>query len=84
MFFTHTKLGLIFWLNTLFLLIITIIAITLIYLDGMASKKSVNKKMIDFTKNIKSYEEIRLFAGDLSFLGNIKDGSIEKINNIFN
>lgn len=77
-FFTQSSLGIVFWINSIFLLVITIIAITLTYLDGMASKKSVNKKMIGFTKNIKSYDEIRLFAGDLSFLGNIKDGSIER------
>lgn len=81
--FAKTKLGIVFWLNSLFMLIVTTIAIIIIYFDGMASKESVNKKMIDFTKKIKSFEEIRLFAGDLSFLGNIKDGSIERESTIY-
>lgn len=80
LFYRKSGLDMFFGVNSLFLAVITIVSIFGIYRDGMLSKKRIESKIIEFTDKIKSYEKIRLFAGDLSFLGNVKDGSIEKNN----
>lgn len=59
------------------LLLFTIFVSFYVYRNYTFSKKRAGKMMIQFTNNIGSCDTIRLFCGDLSFLGDISDDSIK-------
>ncbi len=44
--------------------------------SDLHSRKKIDKKIINFTKLADPKREIKLFGGDLDFLGNVEDGTI--------